>query len=103
MGPVGRLLKMIPGLTYDLPEEFMGQAEDRLDKWQVMIQSMTEEEKENPKILNSSRIRRVAHGSGTSEKEVKELIKQYSLMKKMMRNMRRKRFSFLGKRFQTTK
>jgi signal recognition particle subunit SRP54 len=59
---------------------------------------MTPQEKEKPKIFNSSRVRRVARGSGTSEKEVKELLKQYSMMKKMMKTLRRKKFPFFGKK-----
>jgi signal recognition particle subunit SRP54 len=47
-------------------------------------------------MFSSSRIRRVAHGSGTSEKEVKELLKQYAMMKRMMKTLRRKRLPMLG-------
>ncbi|MEM2104375.1 MAG: signal recognition particle protein Srp54 [Candidatus Bathyarchaeia archaeon] len=98
MGPFQKILKMLPGMSYNVPEEMLNQAEDRLEKWRVMIQSMTPEEKENPKIFNASRIRRVARGSGTCEKEVKELLKQYSLMRKMLKTLRRtKKLPFLGK------
>ena len=55
-----------------------------MTKWGVIIQSMTPEERENPKLLNSSRAKRVARGSGTTEKEVKELLKQYVMMRKML-------------------
>ncbi len=96
MGPFRKLLKMIPGISYDIPEEKLEMAEDHLEKWRVIIQSMTTREKENPKIFNASRIRRVARGSGTSEKEVKELLKQYSTMRRMLKSLRRKkRFPFL--------
>lgn len=98
MGPFKRLLKMVPGLGYDIPEGTMDMAEDRLQKWRVIIQSMTPEERENPKIFTASRVRRVARGSGTTEKEVKELLQQYSMMKKMMKTLRRKRFPFFGKK-----
>jgi signal recognition particle subunit SRP54 len=98
MGAFRKLLKMLPGMSYDVPEEMLNMAEDRLEKWRVMIQSMTKEEKDNPKIFNASRIRRVARGSGTSEKEVKELLKQYSLMRRMMKTLRRKKkLPFFGK------
>ncbi len=98
MGPFRKLLKMIPGMSYNIPEDMLNMAEDRLEKWRVMIQSMTPEEKKNPKIFNSSRIRRVARGSGTSEKEVKELLKQYSMMRRMMKMLRKKKkLPFLGK------
>jgi signal recognition particle subunit SRP54 len=97
VGPLRGLLKMIPGMSYNIPEEQMNMAEDALKKWRVIIQSMTPKEREKPKILSSSRIRRVARGSGTTEKEVKELIKQYNNMRKMMKTFRRKKLPFFGK------
>ncbi|PVX27391.1 MAG: signal recognition particle protein [Candidatus Bathyarchaeum sp.] len=97
MGPLRGLLKMIPGMSYNIPDEQMNMAEDALKKWRVIIQSMTPKEREKPKILSSSRIRRVARGSGTTEKEVKELLKQYNNMKKMMKSFRRKKLPFFGK------
>lgn len=98
MGPFRKLLKMLPGMSYNVPEEMLDTAEDKLEKWRVIIQSMTPAERENPKIFNASRIRRVARGSGTSEKDVKELLKQYVLMRKMLKTLRRKkRLPFFGK------
>jgi len=97
MGPLKGLLKMIPGMGYNIPDEQMNMAEDALKKFRVIIQSMTPKEREKPKILSSSRIRRVARGSGTTEKEVKELIKQYNNMRKMMKTFRRKKLPFFGK------
>ncbi|MGB9853213.1 MAG: signal recognition particle protein Srp54 [Candidatus Bathyarchaeales archaeon] len=98
MGPFQKILKMLPGMSYDVPEEMLNMAEDRLEKWRVIIQSMTPEERENPKVFNASRLKRVARGSGTSEKEVKELLKQYSLMRKMLKTLRRKKkLPFFGK------
>ncbi|MEM3696110.1 MAG: signal recognition particle protein Srp54 [Candidatus Bathyarchaeia archaeon] len=99
MGPFRKLLKMLPGMSYDIPEDALNMAEDRLEKWRVMIQSMTPEERDDPKKFNASRIRRVARGSGTSEKEVKELIKQYFLMRRMLKSLRRKKkLPFFGKK-----
>ncbi|MBS7647590.1 MAG: signal recognition particle protein Srp54 [Candidatus Bathyarchaeia archaeon] len=98
MGPFQKILKMLPGMSYNVPEEMLEQAEDKLEKWRVIIQSMTPEERENPKIFDASRIKRVARGSGTSEKDVKELLKQYAMMRKMLKTLRRKkRLPFLGK------
>ncbi len=102
MGPLKGLLKMIPGMSYNIPDEQMNMAEDALKRWRVIIQSMTPKEREKPKILSSSRIRRVARGSGTTEKEVKELIKQYNNMRKMMKTFRRKKLPFFGKGFPGT-
>jgi len=98
MGPFKRILKMIPGMSYNIPDDMMEMAEDRLEKWRVIIQSMTPDERDDPKIFNASRIKRVARGSGTAEKEVKELIDQYSMMKRMMKTLRRKKaLPFFGK------
>jgi signal recognition particle subunit SRP54 len=97
MGPLKGLLKMIPGMSYNIPEDKMNMAEDALKKFRVIIQSMTPKEREKPKILSSSRIRRVARGSGTTEKDVKDLIKQYNQTRKMMKSFRRKKLPFFGK------
>jgi signal recognition particle subunit SRP54 len=88
MGPLQKVLGMIPGFSYQLPTDEMEDAEERLAKYKVIIQSMTVEEKEDPKILNRSRIRRIARGSGTDERDVRELIKQYNTMRKMLRQMK---------------
>jgi len=98
MGPFSRIVKMLPGVGYDIPEEMTDLAENKLKKWRVIIQSMTPQERETPKILNASRIRRVARGSGTNEKDVKTLVEQYFTMRKLMKTLRRKKLPFLGKR-----
>jgi signal recognition particle subunit SRP54 len=100
MGPIQKIISMVPGLGYQLPESELENAEERLDRWKVIIQSMTVEEKEDPHIINASRIRRIARGSGTKESEIRELIKQYDVMRKMLkqlkgsRRMRRMPFKF---------
>jgi len=89
MGPLKKLMGMVPG-GMNIPDDAMETAEKRLDSWRVIIQSMTKEEVEDPKLVDSSRARRIARGSGRTEKEVKELINQYFMMKKMMRSMKRR-------------
>jgi len=97
MGTFKKLLQMLPGAS-KIPDDALNIAEDRLAKWRVMIQSMTPEERDNPKIFNASRMKRVARGSGTAEKEVKELLKQYLVMRKMLKTLRRKKkLPFFGK------
>jgi len=88
MGPLQKVLGMIPGFSYKMPADEMENAEERLVRWKVMIQSMTQDEKDDPKKLNRSRIQRVARGSGTNEREVRELIKQYNTMRKMLKQMK---------------
>ncbi len=87
MGPLKKLMQMIPGLGVAIPEEEMRVGEEKLKRFKVIMQSMTPEELENPKVLNASRIRRIARGAGTGETDVKELLKQYELMKKLIKKM----------------
>jgi signal recognition particle subunit SRP54 len=89
MGPLKKVLGMLPGGA-NLPDDAMENAEEKMDAWRVMIQSMTKGEVEEPKIIDSSRARRIARGSGRTEREVKELVNQYSMMKKMMKSMKRR-------------
>jgi len=89
MGPLKKVFRMLPG-SFNIPEDALDTAEQKLDAWRVIIQSMTQEEVQEPTVVDSSRARRIARGSGRSEKEVKELVSQYSNMKKMMKMMRRR-------------
>jgi signal recognition particle subunit SRP54 len=98
MGPLDKILKMVPGFGYEIPADKMDVAEDQMKKWRVIIQSMTPDEREEPKILNPSRIKRVARGSGTTEKDVKTLLQQYTMAKRMMKSLRRKRMPFFSKK-----
>ncbi|MCD6539017.1 signal recognition particle protein [Candidatus Bathyarchaeota archaeon] len=97
MGPISKILRMIPGFGYEIPDEMMEVAGEQIKKWRAIIQSMTPEERENPKIIKSSRIRRIARGSGTSETDVKLLLQQYNRLKKMIKTLRRRRIPFLGR------
>jgi len=87
MGPLKHLVSMIPGMGYRLPEEALEQAEDKLKVWKYILQSMTKGERENPKVLNSSRIKRIARGSGTNDRDVKEMVKQYETMRRFIKSM----------------
>jgi signal recognition particle subunit SRP54 len=89
MGPLKKLIGMVPG-GMNLPDDDLETAERKLDSWRVIIQSMTKDEIEDPKLVDSSRARRIARGSGTSDKQVKEMINQYFMMKKMMKSMKRR-------------
>jgi signal recognition particle subunit SRP54 len=93
MGPLKKLVGMMPG-GMNIPDDAMENAEKKLDAWRVIIQSMTRDEIEDPKLVDSSRARRIAHGSGTSDKDVKEMVNQYFMMKKMMKSMKRRGAAF---------
>jgi signal recognition particle subunit SRP54 len=96
MGPLKKLLQMIPGFGFAIPEDQIRIGEEKLKKFKVIMQSMTPEELENPRILNASRIRRVARGSGTSEADVKELLKQYELVRRLIKTLAKGRTQKLG-------
>ena len=85
MGPLSQVMNMIPGMGGAIPKDTLKGQEKKMKGWKYLMDSMTPEEKENPEVMNASRIERVAKGSGTSEKEVRELLKQYKQMKKMMK------------------
>ena len=85
MGPLTGLLKMIPGLGQQLGSL---QVDDReLDRLQAIITSMTPAERANPKLIDGSRRRRIAHGSGTTVQAVGQLVKQFDQMQKIMRQV----------------
>jgi signal recognition particle subunit SRP54 len=63
-----------------------------MKKFRVIMDSMTDEEMLNPKIIDSSRIKRIAIGSGSSPQEVRELLKYYKTMKNLMKKMKKGKF-----------
>ena len=83
LGSMKQIISYLPGLSISLPDEIIEMQEEKIKKWKAIIQSMTKEERKNPKILNDSRIKRIAKGSGTSEQEVRELISQFKKMQKI--------------------
>lgn len=87
MGPMTQVLSMIPGMGGRVPENLLKQQEEKMKKYKHMIQSMTKDEKSYPDLITSSRIKRIARGSGKSEADVRELLNQYNAMKKMMRQL----------------
>jgi signal recognition particle subunit SRP54 len=88
MGSLSSIAKMIPGFgMMKLPENIMEMQEEKMKHFKFIIQSMTKKEKENPDSIDSSRIKRIAKGSGRPEPEVRELLDQYGKMKKMMKMM----------------
>jgi len=87
MGSIGQILDMLPGMgrlrqQVNIDNE---QAQQQLKKVEAIIYSMTPAERRNPKLLNASRKRRVAVGSGTSVQEVNALLKQFREMQRLMR------------------
>jgi len=83
MGPISQLLGMIPGMGAQLKNVDID--ETQIDRVEAMILSMTMKERTNPEIINASRRRRIANGSGMQVQDVNRLLKQFEEMKKMMK------------------
>jgi signal recognition particle subunit SRP54 len=88
MGPMGKILELLPGGMGGLASQIDSeQAERQIIRTQAILQSMTTKERQRPDILNASRRRRIAAGSGTTVQEVNQLIRSYKQMKKLMKRM----------------
>ncbi len=89
MGSLGGIMKLIPGMGKQLTGDMLEQGEAQLKRCESMINSMTKEERKNPNLLSSSpsRRRRIATGSGHSEKDVGKLVSDFSKMRSMMQQM----------------
>jgi signal recognition particle subunit SRP54 len=89
MGPLNQLINMIPGLGGQIPQG-VEMDEKGLAAVEAIILSMTPDERRRPNIINGSRRLRIAKGSGTSVQEVNRLLKQYEMMRKMLKQAGRK-------------
>ncbi len=87
MGPIGKLLEMVPGMSKMAGDVDLSGAEKDLKRIEAMIQSMTTDERHNPRLIKASRKRRIATGSGTSVQEVNLLLKQHREMQEMMKQI----------------
>ncbi len=101
LGPLSQLLELIPGfnqMAKQLPAEM---TDKQLKRVEAIIFSMTPEERRNPRIINASRKRRIARGSGTSVEEVNQLLREFRQMQKLMKQLRKGRFpvNIFGGRF----
>ncbi|MEM4270790.1 MAG: signal recognition particle protein Srp19, partial [Candidatus Pacearchaeota archaeon] len=95
MGSFSKILDIIPGLgsmvggiKTKIPEEILESQGEKTQKWKYIIDSMTLEEKENPELIEkqTSRIQRIAKGSGTSTSDVRSLLKQYKILKEFVKS-----------------
>lgn len=87
MGSLSQLMEMIPGFS-KLPASMLdGTEEKQIKKIEAIIQSMTPEERHSPNIINGSRRRRIAHGSGTAPRDVNQLLNQFYQLQKLTKTM----------------
>jgi len=87
LGPITDILGMIPGMNRMVKEIDPMMAQDSIKKTEAIISSMTLHERRNPDVLNASRRRRIAAGSGTTVQDVNQLVKQFREMQKMMKQL----------------
>jgi len=86
MGPLKKIMAMLPGMGTGLQDKInVEESQERLQRYRVIMDSMTEEEMENPKLIKSSRVVRIARGSGMDPKHVRELLQQYNTSKKAVK------------------
>ena len=87
MGPLNKVLDMA-GLGAQIPKEAMEIGQEKLDSFKIIIDSMTKQERKKPDLLNKNRINRIAKGSGKTEQDVRELIKNFKNMEKMFKQFK---------------
>ena len=90
MGPIAQILEMLPGGLGQMAKQISPQdAEKSLKETEAIINSMTPKERRNPDLLNASRRRRIASGSGTEVQDVNRLIKQYREAQKLFKTLKK--------------
>jgi signal recognition particle subunit SRP54 len=90
MGPLKQIMSMLPlgGLGGNITDDMYKMTQDKLGSYRIIMDSMTEAEKEDPKLIGSSRIMRIAKGSGRAPEDVRELLKYHKMMQKAMKGMK---------------
>jgi signal recognition particle subunit SRP54 len=88
MGPLSKIADMLPfGVSGKMKDVDMNDTQDKLKKFRIIMNSMTEDEMNDPNIIKSSRVKRIARGAGVENRNVKELLKYYNMTKKMMKGL----------------
>jgi signal recognition particle subunit SRP54 len=90
MGPLKQIMSMLPlgGLGGNISDHMYRMTQDKLKGYKVIMDSMTEAEKEDPKLIGGSRINRIALGAGKPPEDVRELLKYHKMMQKAMKGMK---------------
>ena len=94
MGNLSEMINMLPGMSNKLKGANLNVDEKQLDKTKAIIQSMTPKERAKPEILNASRRKRIASGSGTTVQDVNKLINQFNQTKDMMKKLNSGKMKF---------
>jgi len=86
MGPLKKIVDMLPfGMSGKLSDDKMKETQEKLKKFKIIMDSMNDEEMENPSIVKTSRVKRIALGSGCEPKDVKALLKYYNMSKRAVK------------------
>jgi signal recognition particle subunit SRP54 len=98
MGPLGQIMEMFPGQMGQVARQVDPQdAEDQLKQVEAVINSMTVEERRNPRILNASRRRRIARGSGLEVQVVNQVMKRFRDLQRLMKTLQKSGGRGLGR------
>ena len=87
MGPLGKVMEMIPGMAGMMKGNQAEATQEKLERFKVLMNSMTQQEMENPKLIKRSRLQRIAAGAGADVQEVRELLAYYNKSRKMMSSL----------------
>jgi signal recognition particle subunit SRP54 len=85
MGPMQQVMNMLPGMGGKLPKNASQVTEEKLGKYKIIMDSMTDYELTHPEVLKQSRVKRISRGSGVRNEDVKELMKYYNMTKKAIK------------------
>ncbi len=89
MGPLTKVMDLIPGMgNANIPKEMLQNQEGKIEKWKHLMQSMTQEELEEPDNIRGTRIERISKGSGIPSSELRGMLKQYRQSKKLMKHLK---------------
>jgi len=87
LGPLGQILEMIPGMSQYMDQVTPEVTDEQFKRIESIIQSMTRQERHDPRLINASRKRRIARGSGRSVQEVNQLLREFRQMQRMMKQL----------------
>lgn len=93
MGPMQQVMNMLPGMGSKLPKNASQVTEEKLTKYKILMDSMTEQELTHPEIIKQSRVKRIARGSGMRNEDVKELLKYYQVTKKAIKGFGKRKMN----------
>jgi len=93
MGPMQQVMNLLPGMGNKLPKNASQVTEEKLGKYKILMDSMTEEELTHPEIIKQSRVKRISRGAGMRNEDVKELLKYYQVTKKAIKGFGKRKMN----------